>query len=91
MKTTINKMIMSDKYNALWFKLDGEKLWGRRYPDDKLEDEVKFEFSGYVGKDPNGYHIWMIKGIGYGFLVKAMFYREDDYNNFVESIASFGK
>jgi len=86
MKTTLKQMIISDRSNALWFKLNSEKLWGRRYPDDKLADEVKFGFSGYVGKDPNGCHIWMIKAIGYGFLVKAMFYREDDYNDFIESI-----
>ena len=86
MQTTLKKMIINDRSNALWFKLDGEKLWGRRYPDDKLAYKVKFGFSGYVGKDPNGCHIWMIKAIGYGFLVKAMFYREDDYNDFIESI-----
>ncbi len=86
MKTTLKQMIISDRSNALWFKLHGEKLWVRRYPDDKLAYKVKFGFSGYVGKDPNGYHIWMIKGNGYGFLVKALFYREDDYNNFIESI-----
>ena len=86
MKTTLKKMIISDRSNALWFKLHGENLWVRRYPDDKLAYKVKFGFSGYVGKDPNGYHIWMIKGNGYGFLVKALFYREDDYNEFIESI-----
>ena len=86
MKTTLKKMIISDRSNALWFKLDGEKLWGRRYPQVKDDSIIFIEFARCVGKDPNGCHIWMIKGSGDSFLVKAMFYREDDYNDFIESI-----
>ena len=86
MKTTLKKMIISDRSNALWFKLDGEKLWGRRYPQVPDSSVIYLDLIGRNGIDLNGLSKWVIKGNGYSFLVKALFYREDDYNEFIESI-----
>ena len=42
-------------------------------------------FSGYVGKDPDGFDKWVVEGKGEGFAMKGSFYNEQDYNDFVET------
>ena len=42
-------------------------------------------FSGYVGKDPDGFDKWVVEGKGEGFAMKGSFYNEQDYNDFVEA------
>ena len=86
MKTTLKKMIISDRSNALWFKLDGEKLCGRRYPQVQDSSVIYLDLIGRNGIDLNGLSKWVIKGNGYSFLVKALFYREDDFNDFLWGI-----
>ena len=83
MQTTLKQMIISDRSNALWFKLDGEKLWGRRYPQVKDSSVIYLDLIGRNGIDLNGLSKWVINGNGDSFLVKALFYSEQDYNNFL--------
>jgi len=47
---------------------------------------VNILFSGYVGKDPDGFDKWVVEGKGEGFAMKGSFYNQQDYNDFVESI-----
>ena len=45
-------------------------------------------FSGYVGKDPDGFDKWVVegKGKGEGFAMKGSFYNEQDFNDFLWGI-----
>jgi hypothetical protein len=47
---------------------------------------VNILFSGYVGKDPDGFDKWVVEGKGEVFTMKGSFYNEQDFNDFVESI-----
>ena len=42
-------------------------------------------FSGYVGKDVDGFDKWVADGKGEGFAMKGSFYNEQDFNDFVET------
>jgi len=46
---------------------------------------VNILFSGYVGKDPDGFDKLVVEGKGEGFAMKGSFYNEEDYNDFVET------
>ena len=45
-------------------------------------DTVNIMFSGYVGKDVDGFDKWVVEGKGEGFAMKGSFYNEQDYNDF---------
>lgn len=43
-------------------------------------------FSGYVGKDPDGFDKWVVEGKGEVFTMKGSFYNEQDFNDFLWGI-----
>ena len=46
-------------------------------------DTVNIAFSGYVGKDVDGFDKWVVEGKGEGFAMKGSFYNEQDFNDFL--------
>ena len=85
MKTVnLKKLVANDKFNTFWFTMNGE-TFGSSEVEVEDTETVNILFSGYVGKDVDGFDKWVVEGKGEVFTMKGSFYNEQDYNNFVKT------
>ena len=85
MKTVnLKNLVANDKFNAFWFTMNGE-TFGSSDVAVEDADTVNIAFSGYIGKDVDGFDKWVVEGKGEGFAMKGSFYNEQDFNDFVET------
>ncbi len=86
MKTVnLKNLVANDKFNAFWFTTENGEYFASSEVEVEDTDTVNILFSGYVGKDPDGFDKWVVEGKGNGFTMKGSFYNEQDYNDFVET------
>ena len=87
MKTVnLKNLVESDKYNNFFFTTMNGETFGSSEVEVEDMDTVNIMFAGYVGKDVDGFDKWVVEGKGEVFTMKGLFYNEQDYNDFVESI-----
>ena len=82
----LKTLVANDKFNTFWFTTENGETFGSSEVAVEDTDTVNIMFSGYVGKDVDGFDKWVVEGKGEGFAMKGSFYNEQDYNNFVNSI-----
>ena len=86
MKTVnLKNLVANDKFNAFWFTTENGEYFASSEVEVEDTETVNILFSGYVGKDPDGFDKWVVEGKGEGFTMKGSFYNEEDYNDFVET------
>lgn len=82
----LKNLVANDKFNTFWFTTENGEYFASSEVEVEDTDTVNIAFSGYVGKDVDGFDKWVVEGKGEGFEMKGSFYNEQDFNDFLWGI-----